>query len=535
MSRDRSSAGWAVRGVMADPARLTERHEFYFELLEWMAEWGLNTLWWHFADDEGFTLKLSGHPELASPRALSKAKMKRLLDKAGQLGIDVVPEVESLGHTRWITALDQYAELADGDEFGFNAICPSHPRTLPLLEEIITEVAELFESPYFHAGMDEVNLGDCPRCRRRGHGKPSWWVYAQHVKAIHRIVRSAGKEMILWADHIEKDPAMLKVLPADLILAHWHYRQVRPEPIRRSLKAGFRVIGCPALCHHGDVIMSNQANYENMDAMTALFAKLHPAGRVLGIVNTWWTSWRGLRDAYLPAVAYTGEMLRARTAVGKTAFARRFGRRSFGVDSQTLAKATWEMHALMPSRTELLAALFDSPADMHDALNLAEQKVFAERERHIGRCLEALRKAARRARRHKHELKALILAGEVAELCFRRVREFASAAAEYRKAELAHARGRPAQQVIPSLNQALETLQRMRADVASAVKSVATEWDRTRYPGDPKKGLKARWRRSDDALLSRLAGAERFNAKLIKDLARAIKRYRRTGQFPGGV
>jgi len=71
-----------------------------------MAEWGLNTLWWHFADDEGFTLKLSGHPELASPRALSKAKMKRLLDKAGQLGIDVVPEVESLGHTRWITALD---------------------------------------------------------------------------------------------------------------------------------------------------------------------------------------------------------------------------------------------------------------------------------------------------------------------------------------------------------------------------------------------------------------------------------------------
>ncbi len=189
----------------------------------------------------------------------------------------------------------------------------------------------------------------------------------------------------------------------------------------------------------------------------------------------------------------------------------------------------------MLSRTELLAALFDSPADMHDALNLAEQTAFAERGRQIGKCLAALRKAARRARRHQHELGALILAGEVAELCFRRVRELASAAAEYRKAELAHAGGRPARQVIPFLNQALDTLKRMRADLASAVESVASEWDRTRYPSDPKKGLKARWRRSDDALLSRLAGAERFNAKLIRDLAQGIKRYRRTGQFPGGV
>ncbi|MHC4718709.1 MAG: family 20 glycosylhydrolase, partial [Planctomycetota bacterium] len=60
MARRRAKE-WDVRGIMVDPARLVERHEFYFDLLEQMAAWGLNTLWWHFDDDEGFMLALDGH------------------------------------------------------------------------------------------------------------------------------------------------------------------------------------------------------------------------------------------------------------------------------------------------------------------------------------------------------------------------------------------------------------------------------------------------------------------------------------------
>ena len=137
-----------IRGLMVDPARLTERHEFYFDLLESMAAWGMNTLWWHFADDDGFVLKLKSHPELATPYAFSRSEMRRLIDAAGKLGIDVVPEVESLGHARYITRLRQYAHLADGstDGSGLNAVCPSHPDTLDILGEIIAEVAEVFDS-----------------------------------------------------------------------------------------------------------------------------------------------------------------------------------------------------------------------------------------------------------------------------------------------------------------------------------------------------------------------------------------------------
>ncbi len=77
MLRKSKSRQLGFRGLMLDPARLTERHDFYFKLLPQLAEWGFNTLWWHFSDDEGFALKLKSHPELASPYAFTKTEMKR--------------------------------------------------------------------------------------------------------------------------------------------------------------------------------------------------------------------------------------------------------------------------------------------------------------------------------------------------------------------------------------------------------------------------------------------------------------------------
>lgn len=166
----RSRAPCHIRGMMLDPARLTERHEFYFGLLPQLADWGYNTLWWHFMDDAGFALRLQSHPELASPFAFSRAETARLVRQAARHGIEVVPEVECLGHALSITALPRYARLFNGEPHGHNAVCPSHPDTLPLIRDIIEEVAALFHSPYFHAGLDEANLGDCPRCRGPGQG-----------------------------------------------------------------------------------------------------------------------------------------------------------------------------------------------------------------------------------------------------------------------------------------------------------------------------------------------------------------------------
>ncbi|HET6427593.1 MAG TPA: family 20 glycosylhydrolase [Phycisphaerae bacterium] len=531
----RGAKGWEVRGIMVDPARLVERHEFYFDLLEHMAAWGLNTLWWHFDDDEGFMLELEGHPELASPHAFTRDEMKRLIEKAAGLGIDVVPEVESLGHARCITSLPQYAELADGGEFGFNAICPSHPRTLPLLAEIITEVAALFPSRYFHAGMDEVDLGDCPRCAARAAGQPAWWIYAEHAKAIHQIVAGAGKEMILWADHVEKAPEMLEELPREIIMAHWHYTDIRPDAIRRSLKAGFRVIGCPALCHWGDVIMPNAGNFANMAAMATELDRLRPADRVLGVANTWWTCWRGLRDAYLPAVAYTGELLEARRAVETDGFFRRYLTQTFGFSELGAAGAVAVLHAAMCTRDELRAALFDSADQMHRALSLSAEPHFARRAAAINSAVAILAGRAEGVQANRRQYQALILAGEVADVCFRRVSLLAQAFEEYSRAAHWHVDGAPSERVGEPLGKAAKILRQMHAETGEVARAVAAEWDRTRYADDPRKHFgPPLWRRWD-ALLVRLDRAVAFSEKLAADLGRGIDEYARTGRLPGGL
>lgn len=528
------SRPWPVRGLLLDPARLIERHEYYLELLDDMARWGLNTLWWHFTDDQGFMLKLRGHPELATPHAFTIAEMKDFLSAARRRGIDVAPELESLGHARCITALPQYAGLHNGDELGFNAICPSHPRTLPLLEELIVEVAGIFDSPYFHAGLDEVKLGDCPRCARAAAGRPRWWVYAQHLKAVHSIVRSLGKELIVWADHVEHDPEMLDALPRDLILAHWHYTQVPVEHIQRSLRAGFRVIGCPALCHWGDVIMTNAANYENMDAMAEHVARLSGqfGDRVLGIVNTNWANWRGLRDAYRPAMAYTGAMLAAQGPVDKLTFLRQYAKGQFGLGAPAVAEAIWTLHQAMPVRQELAAALFDSPADMVEALALAARPEYAARGQKLPAAVETLAAAAAKARKNRPALEAIVLAGRVAELCCRRPAQLASALEAYRLAEHRRDYGHAAEGVLPALKQAASTLRLMDRELADVTGRAIAEWGRTRYKNDAKKGLGGAWRASGDALLVRLDQGRRFGSALAKRFAADVAAYRKTGRLP---
>jgi len=525
-----------VRGLMLDSARLTERHEFYFDLLLQLKRWGINTLWWHFADDEGFALKLRSHGELATPYAFTRTELGRFVRAARALGIDVVPEVETLGHTRYITSLRRYSHLADGGAGLYNAACPSHPDTLKLMSEIIEEVAGLFDSEYFHAGLDEVNLGDCRRCARRGRGRPGWWVYAQHVRAIHDIVTRCGKRMIMWADHVEQAPAMLKVLPKDIILAHWQYGQVRRGQIVASLKAGFSVICAPALCRSGDVIQPNAAGFDNIDQMVRTASSL--AGRgVLGVVNTWWTPWRFVRDAAMPAVAYTGRILKTGRPAAKIAFFRSFVRDYFGPDSTAAARALWSLHELMPRSWEFSAALVDSSERLRDAVSLARGAGFAARAKKIDRCVAVLADAGKGVRRHKAQYSAAVLAGRIAAACMATAKSWREVDKLLRRGEAASGRGRAPAKPAEQLAAAAERLVEARRRLDEIYSLACREWDRTRYSRDAKKLFRPSapipW--ADDSLLGRLDRCRQYHRKVLNKLTRAVAACRRGGPLPGGV
>ena len=534
MTRKLSAKNLTVKGIMLDPARLTERHEFYFDLLPKLAEWGFNTLWWHFVDDEGFVLKLDAHPELATPYAFSKAETRRFIAEAGKHGIEVVPEVESLGHGRYITRLPQYAHLHDGITSGFNAICPSHRDTIPLLREIIEEVADLFPSEYFHAGLDEVNLAGCKRCARRAKGKAKWRIYADHVKAIHKIVTGCDKRMMMWADHVQRSPAMLRELPSDIVMIHWHYGKIDTDAISRSLDAGFEVIGAPAMMRHRHVIQPHKLNIQNTEDMIDTASKLTGRG-MLGVVNTWWTPRRVLRDACLPVAAYTGHLLNGGSK-DKVAFFAKHLREQFGLLGTKAARALWTFHQDTLVLSELQALAFDSPADMLDAVAMSAHNDIPARIRRISQAVDTLAAASKKVTRNHKAYKACILAGRLAAELLANSLDLAKAYTIYKQAENLFDRGYPKADVAKPLDEAAGVLGLIHKRLDTLSCQVSDEWDRTRYPRDVKKAVTNLAEPCPmDSLLGRLVRSRAFVQTITAKLKRATEALRHGGHFPTAV
>ena len=66
---DTKEAGWTVRGVMLDPARLTESYAYYRALIPSLADWGYNTILLHLTGDQGCAVLLEAPRELGASAA----------------------------------------------------------------------------------------------------------------------------------------------------------------------------------------------------------------------------------------------------------------------------------------------------------------------------------------------------------------------------------------------------------------------------------------------------------------------------------
>ena len=154
----------AHRGFMIDMARMKERDEYYFDLVDQLALFRYNALYLHFSDDQGFTIDLESHPELVSDHAMSRETVRRLIRHAAGKGIEIIPEVEAWGHAGWV--LEHHPQLADSTDTGTLAM--GNEAVYALLDAVIGEVAALFAtSRSIHIGMDEAGIQPSPTPRRQ--------------------------------------------------------------------------------------------------------------------------------------------------------------------------------------------------------------------------------------------------------------------------------------------------------------------------------------------------------------------------------
>ena len=360
-------AALPIRGIVVDPARLPESPEYYRRLVDFAADWGLNTILFRLADDQGAALRFDRHPELITHRnALTKQEARDLAMYAQERGVQLIPEMESFGHAGYLTRSSRWAYLADRNT---TTLTPNHPDSLALLRDLYTEVAETFPAAYLHGGCDEVAWSG-------SSGPNAAEVWARHVNSLEQIARSLDKELIVWGDHaLRRDPAILQWLSRSIILIDWDYSVTEPAAVRRyaqtALDRGFRVIGGPAAnwCRWGPRVGS--AQLRNIDVFADMYRAIdNPAN--LGIITTNWVPTRYLQNAIWDTLAYAAVATTNGPAAAQSRALPMFVERHYGAEwSQTWEELFGLYYQIAPTRPNCGASspsVFLLPWDSNDAL-----------------------------------------------------------------------------------------------------------------------------------------------------------------------
>lgn len=205
-------------------------------------------------------------------QSLTKEDAQDLQAYARELGIEIVPLFQALGHQGWggsrsalLRAYPEFDETpdvpldAEWPEFFCRSWCPLHPDVNDVVADLIHELIEAFTPRYFHIGMDEVYeiaSDQCERCR----GKDRATLFAKAVNDMHAIItKDRDLGVMMWGDRLldaekfgydnwEADTfgthRAIHDLPKDIIVLDWHYDEREkgyPTP-HYLMEHGFRVM-----------------------------------------------------------------------------------------------------------------------------------------------------------------------------------------------------------------------------------------------------------------------------------------------------
>ena len=175
--------------------------------------------------------------------SISKKEVAELMDYAHELGFEIIPEVQSLGHVQWMTiAHPEIAEMVteaknvddtrNEDERPalqyHHCYCPSNEKSYELLFDVMDEIIEVTKPRRFvHIGHDEVYyMGLCDKCKDTPHDI----LFARDVNRIYNHLKELGYRTMMWSDMIQpvtkyQTPAAIKMLPRDIVMLDfiWYF------------------------------------------------------------------------------------------------------------------------------------------------------------------------------------------------------------------------------------------------------------------------------------------------------------------------
>jgi len=226
------------RGMHLDPCRHFWSVEFTKKYIDLLARYKMNSFHWHLTDDQGWRIEIKKYPKLTSVGGWRKGsqigpysrreydsipyggfytqeQIREVVAYAAARHINVVPEIEMPGHA--LAALAAYPELGcTGGPYEVNkgwgvfeeVFCPTDS-TIHFLENVLTEVMELFPSEIIHIGGDECpkeSWKKCPKCqsRMKAEGlKDEHELQSYFIQRMEKFVNSKGRKIIGWDEILE--------------------------------------------------------------------------------------------------------------------------------------------------------------------------------------------------------------------------------------------------------------------------------------------------------------------------------------------
>jgi hypothetical protein len=327
-----------IRGLMVDAARVPESVDYYRRVIEFCSDWELNTLQFRLADDQGSALRFSSVPDLVTHAdALTPDQLRDLAEYGRTHGVDLIPELESFGHTGYITRSPSYAHLLDREPQGdpeFTGVIPVEPETVHLFEKLFREVAAIFPSSYLHGGCDEVNWGGSALSRKALQTKTRAQIWAEYLNALNTLSEALGKQFIVWGDFVvHKEPAILDQLDKRILIMDWNYRDTNVVQIHDALAKiranGFRGIGAPGLISYQWGPRAGTKSLRNIDAFADAYLGADDPGS-LGVVLTNWIPSRYIQNSIWDGFAYAAVAFKNGSAAARASGHRRFVERHYG-------------------------------------------------------------------------------------------------------------------------------------------------------------------------------------------------------------
>ena len=242
------SPRFGYRGLEIDVARHFFDVAQMKRILNLMTLHKLNTLHWHLTDDQGWRIEIKKYPRLTEYGSIRKHTMikkewghydgipyggyytqdeiREVVAYAAERGITVVPEIDLPGHM--LAALACYPELGcTGGPYEVwgrwgvadDVLCPGKERTFRFIEDVLTEIMEMFPSEYIHIGGDEcpkVRWEKCPHCQARikalglkddENHSAEHYLQSYVTARVEKFLNDRGRRIIGWDEILEGELA----------------------------------------------------------------------------------------------------------------------------------------------------------------------------------------------------------------------------------------------------------------------------------------------------------------------------------------